>query len=94
MDNFIEAKKNKADLLKKQLNYSYNEHGERNDLAYVQERLKNVLENTTRKKEISLKEEKEKVNVLMDIKKQELTIDKFNFLDEDDVSVTCLSVII
>ena len=94
IDNFIEAQRNRADALDEQLKYTYGEWDKRNDDAYLQIRSKAVLENVKREKEITLTDEKDKINILMDIKKKCLPINKLIFVDEDEITVSCLSVVI
>jgi hypothetical protein len=91
MDNFVEAQQNKLDVLDEQMNYSYNEAGERNDYEYRKSRSKYMIENTKRKEEIVLMKEKDKIDTLTYIKDKGLVIDRIRFLDDHDVSIVYLS---
>jgi len=94
MDNFIEMKENKLDILENKLHYTYDEFGARTDYEYREKRSKNMLENTKWKEEVSLVKEQDKIEILMHMKEKGLIIDKLNFVDEDDINTICLSVVI
>jgi|GEM_PF-1776637 len=94
IDNFVEIQENKLDKLDAQLYYMYNEFGERNDYEYRNKRSKNVLENAKRKKEITLIKEKDKIDMLLNIKQKNFIVDKIKFLNENNVSIICLSAVI
>jgi len=94
IDSFIEIQQNKIDFIDKKMHYAYNEFGQRIDKEIDQKRSKNVLENITWKEEINVVEEREKINILRYIAQKGLMIDKFKFLGEHDLLVTCLSVVI
>lgn len=93
-DNFVEVQENKLDVLEEQLNYSYDKFGNRDDAVSKQRRSKNVVENIKWKEEICVLKEQEKINILMHITQKGLIVDKINFLDEEDIPVTCMSVAI
>ncbi|MEI6774324.1 MAG: hypothetical protein WCL18_06115 [bacterium] len=94
IDNVIESQRNKANELDRQLKYSYDEGDKRIDDAYLKIRSKVALENVKRAKEITFTDEKDKINMLMDIKNKGSYIHKFVFADEDELTVICLSVTI
>lgn len=72
------------------LNYSYNDFGERdyNETRHI--RCKETLHNIQRKKEITLIEESEKIKVLKSFLAKDILIDKIKFIDHSGNEKLCL----
>ena len=91
---FIGEQKKKIDKLKKQLHYSYDDFDQKTEAYDNQNRSKNISENIQWKEEIAIVREEEKINILKYIAQKGLIIDRFKFIGEHDIPVTCLSVAI
>lgn len=91
---FIGEQKKKIDRLKNQLHYSYDDFDQKNDNHANKDRSKNTLENVRWKEEINVVREEEKINILRYIAQKGFIIDRFKFIGEHDLPVTCLSVAI
>lgn len=94
MHTITGIRKNKIEMLKQQLNYSYDKNSQRNDYDEYQQRSKNVLENVKRNNEVSVVTEEAKLKVLKDIMQKGLIVDKIRFSYEEAAPMTCLSVVI
>lgn len=91
---FLGEQKKRIDKLRDQLHYSYDGFDQKNDAYDNQNRSKNISENIQWKDEVDIVREEEKLNILKYIAQKGLIIDRFKFIGEHDIPVTCLSVVI
>jgi len=94
MNSFIKIQKEKIARFREKLRYSYDEYNRRDDIEYRRKNSKKILQNAEWKKEISLMNDKDKVDILNYIMDRDLTLDQLKFINDDDKSITCYSVFI